>query len=120
HRRPEMLALAHRAEAQAVGLRVLAHARRVDRRAAARAEGMAAPGPRIGGLHIGRRLAGEQPERARLGRDGDAEGRAGQGLAVCTATHAGLLGISFGLEADEPAMAAPVDLQSLVLQRSYF
>src|SRR6185436_6678825 len=75
---------------------------------AIRAERLRAPVAAFGSLHVDLRLAGGQAERLLRHLQEQAEGGAGERLAVAAMTDARLLRIGLGFEADGPAMTPAV------------
>src|SRR5262245_9941712 len=79
--------------------------RRVDGRAAGRAECLAAPIAAFGNLHIDRWRARQQTKTALDCRNDNAECRAGQDLAIPTVAQLDGRGIDFRLESQRAAKA---------------
>src|SRR5215471_17267110 len=111
--RQELAALPQDADAHHVGrLHPLARRRRIDRRAAARAERLHARIAAVRGrLDVVHRLAGHA-EGGAGHRHRHAERRAGAGLAIGGMADRGLVGIGIALDGDEAAMARAVDFHS--------
>src|SRR5712671_174062 len=106
----ELIALAQDSDTDRIGrLLSLARRGRIDRRSAARAEGLHARIAAVGRrLDVARRLS-RHPERGARHRDRDPEGRTGAGLAIGAVADLRLLRIGLALDGDEPAVAGAVD-----------
>src|SRR6266851_5251192 len=114
--RHELLALAQDADPHHVGrLRPFAGRGRIDRRTAARAEGLQARGAAVRrGLQVGRRLSGHSERRAG-NRNRDAERGSRAGLTIGAMTDRGLVRISLAFDRDVAAVACAVDFHRPLL-----
>src|ERR1700704_3748542 len=118
--RDELIALAQDSDTHRIGcLLPLARRGRIDRRPAARAEGLHARIAAVGRrLDVIRRLPGH-PERGARDRDRDAERRTGAGLAIGAVADLGLLRIGLAFDGDIAAVAGAVDFHgSLAIRLS--
>src|SRR3981189_3330075 len=106
----ELIALAQDSDPHRVGrLLPLARRGRIDRRPAARAEGLHARIAAVGRrLDVASRLP-RHPERGARDRDRDAEGRTGAGLAIGAVADLGLLRIGLAFDGDIAAVAGAGD-----------
>src|SRR5262245_36881487 len=108
--RHKLIALAHGADANVVGLRPVAGSGRIDWRSATRTERLHALIAALAGLHIDRGLARQDAKVTIRRRDRDTEGGAGQHLAVGAVADRRPLRIGIRRIGDVAAVAASVDL----------